>query len=147
MAVRVVLAVAFAVVLVGASTPAVERARVDTADARVESEVGALLDAARHLRAVSDPVPPGTPGARLVVTLSLPRATWGRAPLRRLTVGRDRVTWRVAGGHTQVRHGTHPIRGAGPDGRLVLDAGGTARLELRLVTVEGRATVVVAGSR
>lgn len=145
MAVRVVLAVALAVALVGASTPAIERARVDAANARVGSEVAALLEAARQLRAKNDPVPADAPGARVRVTLALPGATWGRTGIDSVAIGNGTVSWRVDGGTRHVRRSAHPLhgRGRGPAGTLVIDASGPIHLELRLVDVEGRETVVV----
>lgn len=139
-----VLAVALAVALVAASAPALDRARVDTADQRMRSELIALRDAATALRASSDPTPPGEGGARATVTVTLPRATWGRAVVERLEIGSETVSWRVEGGtahtvRTEYLHG-RAGRGSGP---LVLTSPGRARLTLRLVQVDGRETVVV----
>ncbi|WP_254543351.1 DUF7311 family protein [Halomarina pelagica] len=137
---RVVLAVLLAVALVGASLPAVERARVASSDAAVEREATALATAVERACADSDPVTPGGPGARRVVTLALPARSWGHAGVERVRVTPRGVRWRVRGG------ARHRLRFDGPaalDRPIELRGAGRHRLRVACERRAGRAVAVV----
>lgn len=144
MTIRAVVTVALAAAVLGASLPAVERVRVQHADARVAGEVERVEQAARALAARNDPVPTGTP-ARHRLTLRLPVRTWGSSGLERFRVpprAAPDVTWRVRGGDTRSRH-IPDVRLAGPPGGLAIDHGGRERVVLELQKREGGRYVVV----
>jgi hypothetical protein len=146
---RVVVAVALAVALLGVAMPAVDSARVDHADARVATALDRLAATAERLRARNDPSPPGTAGARRMITLHLPGPSWASARLETLSVpattagrgpsGRGTVTWRVEGGGRRTRVLSAPV--VGPDGGLTVRGGGSRQLVVELVREGGRAVV------
>jgi hypothetical protein len=144
---RVVVAVALATALLGAATPAVDDARIDHADARVETEVDELAATADRLVERNDPAPPGVRGARRLLTLHLPGPSWGSAGLDHLSVpgpSADRrgvLTWRVEGGRETTRWVSVPL--VGPDGGLSLRGGGARRVVLELVRRDDEPVVVV----
>lgn len=140
---RVVFSVTLAVALVAASTPAIERARIDTAETHIQRQLSTLLDTAERLRAGSDPVPPTTPGARQYVTLTLGKATWGRAGVQQVTIGDGEIVWQVDGGTRHVHRTERPLLGRGGAGPLVLTERASVHLELRLVRMGGRETVAI----
>ena len=106
--IRVVLAVAVGAALLAAAVPAVETVRVSHADARVAGALDRVEAAARTLAERNDAVR-GPGGARRVLTLHLPRGTWGTAGLEHFAVrshplgNRTVVRWRVDGGETTER--------------------------------------------
>jgi hypothetical protein len=107
---RVVLAVLTAGALLAVATPAVQSVRVDHAGAQVAAELDELERAGRLLSDRNEPAPgEDVPGARRVVTVSLPDRTWGQAEIEYLrlqpptasgesTPGGGQAVWRVAGG-------------------------------------------------
>lgn len=146
MSVRTVVTVALAAAILAASLPAVDRARVQHADARVAGEVERLERAARALAAANDPVGDDGQPARRHVTLRLPIGSWGATGLERLYVpppaGTADVRWRVRGGETRSRH-LADLHVAGPPEGLSVDDGGRRRVLLELCVRDGRRTVVV----
>ena len=146
---RVVVAVTLAAALLGTSMPAVETARVEHADARVEGELAGLAATAERLLARNDPSPPGVPGARRTVTLHAPGPSWASASLDTLSIpgsttpGDDstRVSWRTVGGRETTRTLSSPLVGHG-DG-LTIEGGGSRRLVLQVMRQNGDPVVVV----
>lgn len=150
--IRAVLAVALAAAILSLSLGAIDDARVANADARIEAGADRLVAAAEALAATDQPVPPGRPGARRVLELSLPARTWSAAGVDAVEVGalpgrpagRGGVAWTVPGGPRRVlRVEGVALRGSTPDGTLVLRRSGTHRLVLALVERDGRRVVVV----
>jgi len=168
---RLLLAVALAVALVAAATPAIDRARVSRAELLAERDADRVAAAARTLAAEE------SPGARRTVTVSLPP----RSPTAAAVVvaiggvaGREEGTSNlpergvsvtdsptsdvlavgVAGGRQQVRRVGTDLRVV-RDGEvaesdraaLVLRGGETYAVTLRLRRVDGRRTVVVSVER
>lgn len=140
---RVVLAVLTAAALLAVATPAVQSARVDHADAQVTAQLDEVERVGRLLSDRNEPAPgDDLPGARQVLTVSLPERTWGQAQTEYLrfpapnaseesTPGAaERVVWRVAGG---TAHRRLLLSGdlVGPPGGLELGPG-RHRLRLRL---------------
>jgi hypothetical protein len=145
---RVVVAVALATALLGAATPAVDSARIDHADARVQTELDELVTTADRLVERNDPAPPGVRGARRILTLYLPGPSWGSAGLERLSVPgpsadrpRGTVRWRVEGGRETTRWVSAPL--VGPEGGLSLRGGGARRVVLELARRNDDPVVVV----
>lgn len=148
---RVVLAVLTATALLGIATPAVQSARIDHADARIVAELEELERAGRALSDRNDArYADGEPGARRVITVTLPERTWGRAgteflrlPSPNTSLGATRgtvrrATWRVMGGAVHRRRLLSGELVGPPDG---LELGpGDHRLVLRL-GVEGRVRI------
>jgi len=141
---RMVLAVAMGAALLAVATPAVETARVSVSDGQVAGELD-RLDAAAERLARNDPPPHGTAGAKRVLTLEIPRESWSRAGVDRLTLreGADSADgepldgavvarWRVAGGTERVRH-LPQVASVGSDaGSGLTLGGGRQRLVLEL---------------
>lgn len=146
MTIRTVVTVALAAAIVAASLPAVERARVQHADARVEGEVERLERVASELAATNDPVGGDGPPARRHVTLRLPVKSWGATGLEWFRVpppaNSADATWRVRGGERRSRH--LPAVGlAGRGDGLTVGDGGRQRIVLELRVRDGRRVVVV----
>lgn len=147
---RVVVAVALGVALLGASMPAVDTARVDHAEARVEAEIDGLAGTAQRLQERNDPSPPGVPGAQRTVTLHLPGPSWGSASLDYLSIpgpaadgemsDHNTVTWRVAGGRRVTRRLPAPI--VGPGDGLRVEGGGSRRVVIELTRHDGKPVVL-----
>lgn len=87
MTLRTVLAVALAVSVLAVAMPGVEHARHERTARHVRGETGALVDAAESLLARDEVAPVGEPGARRVVTVTIPRAGWDAAALDYLAIG------------------------------------------------------------
>lgn len=141
---RTTLAVVLAAALLGLALPVVDGARVGHADSQVRTELDRLETAAVDLRATSDPVAPGRPGARVTRSLRIPGATWGSAGVERVAIPartNGSVRWRVAGGGAHARATTPPL--VAPPNGLVLEEPGRHRLALSLQRREGRVVVVV----
>lgn len=147
---RVVVAVALAAALLGASMPAVDTARVDHAEAKMAAEVDRLAAAAERLRERNDPSPPGVPGARTEVRLHLPGSSWGTASLDYLSIpgavadsggaNYTEITWRVEGGRRTTRKLSTPLVGSG--GGLRLEGDGSRRVVLELTRRDGEPAVL-----
>ena len=136
--IRVVLAVAVGAALLGAAVPAVETVRVSHADARVAGTLDRVEAAARTLAERNDAVrAPG--GARRVLTLHLPRGTWGTSGVDHFAVrphplgNRTVVRWRVDGGETTERRLDAVAIEPTGDGFTRREGG---RLRVRLVLVD-----------
>lgn len=137
---RVVLAVAVAAGLLAASLPAIDDARVEAADERVAGELSRLTDLARTVLRREPALSPGSPGARRVVRLVLPRAGPWSAGVRNLTIrsvtdgvtpGPGRYAWTVRGGTRRERRVAGPryvVDGPGRSTRIVLRGSGPHRL-------------------
>lgn len=128
--IRVVLAVALAAVLLGASLPAVDRARVAHTDAVLERESERLAAGITALADRSDP------GGRWIVTVRVPGRSWGHAGGNLSVTGG--ITWRATGGHAGRERLSLPVFGG-----LTLTAPGRHRLVVELVRRRGRIGVVV----
>lgn len=72
MIVRLVLAAVVAAALLGAAIPVIEDARHDVSATEAEQTAQQLAAAITQVSRSSDPVPPGVPGAKRVVTVDLP---------------------------------------------------------------------------
>jgi len=152
---RAVMAVTLATALLAVSMPAIDGARADRADASARAAAERIESAARDLQATDGAVPPGTAGARRVVTVRLPERTWTSERLQFLAVGgrpdspvahdRTAVAWQVPGRTLQLRNcpGIRLEHRDGDDDPLVLREPGRHRLVLRLVRVNGTRIVTV----
>lgn len=145
MTIRAVVSVALAAALLAVSLPAVDRARIQHADARIAGEVDRLETVARSLARENDLVDHGPP-ASAGVTLHLPTQSWGASDvvgfrIRPPGATRD-VSWRIRGGEQHARR-LSGVTVAGPPTGLVLRDGGRHRLVLELRRRGGDRTVVV----
>jgi len=144
--VRAVVAVALAAALLGASLPAVERARVQHADARVAGEVERLETVARSLTTSNDVVRGDGPPARARMTLHLPRRSWGSRTLSAFRVpppaSNSDVTWQVRGSDRIDRDLPDVDLAAPPDG-ITLREGGRHDLVLELRRHDGDRIVAI----
>lgn len=155
--IRVVVVVALTTALVAASLPAVADARADRTDAELRTAGERVRRAAAALWTHEDATRPGVGGARRVVSVRLPRASWSTARVGWFAVGggplpeagaagggsrnRSLVAYRVRGGTTRrLRLPGASVRT--PDGPVVLREAGVHRVRLRLVRHGGRAVVV-----
>lgn len=145
---RVVVAVALATALVGASMPAIQTARVDHAHGRMDTELDTLVATAGRLQERNDPVPPPIPGARRTVELHLPGGSWASAEVAYLVVpgpSNERppgtVRYRVAGGRERKRSTGVPL--VGPPGGLHIGGAHRHRLVLVYTTYRGKPVVLV----
>lgn len=144
---RVVVAVALATALVGASMPAVQTARVDHAHGRVDIELETLVETAARLQERNDPVPPDVGGARRTVVLHLPGRAWTATTVAYLIVPGPSsefppgtVRYRVADGRERTRSTGVPL--VGPRGGLQV-TGGRHRLVLEYIQQEDGPVVLV----
>lgn len=133
---RVVLAVAMTATLLAVGLPAVETARVQYSDERIDAELDRIDAAATTLRERNDPPPPGSAGPRRTVTLALPENAWSTAAVEHLTLDARNATasytpvrWRVSGGTRQTQR-LHSVFETG--GLLQIRSGGRHRLVLQL---------------
>jgi hypothetical protein len=155
--IRVVVAVALTTALVAASLPAVADARADRTDAELRTAGEHVRRAAAALWTDEDATRSGVSGARRVVTVHLPRASWAAAGVAWFAVGgapaseadapesrprnRSLVAYRVRDGPTR-RLRLPGVAVRTPEGPVVLREAGAHRLRLRLVRDGGRAVVV-----
>lgn len=147
--IRVALAVLLAAALLGATTPAIEDARVTATDRALGADLSRVGAAAETLTARHDAVRPGTGPARRTVELVVPGASWGRARATvTLETGPDSgcLAWRVGDAPPRTRRVDVELRtwrdGAVVAGELRLGPG-THWLVLSLVRVDGRPAVVI----
>jgi len=144
--VRAAVSVALAAALLGASMPAVDRVRVQHADARIEGEVERLQTVARSVARSNDVVGDGGSPARARVTVHLPVRSWGASQVTEFTVlppgDGAAVRWQVRGGER--RHRTlNGVALAATGEELTVHEGGRQRLVLELRRLDGERTVVV----
>lgn len=141
---RPALALLVTTALLGLVVPVVDEARVTHSDSQVRTELERIQTTASDLRATSDPVASGRPGARTQTTVRLPTRNWGQAGIERVAIPADAngsVHWRVTGGGTHTIEASPPLV-APPEG-LVLREGGPHRVRLSLQRHDGTAVVVV----
>jgi len=147
---RVVFAVALAVVLVAAVTPAVEDARQQRSAAAV-AEGAATVERAAVSLLETDEHAPGE-GPRRGVTVDLPARSPTNAGVEYVSVGgppdtsgevqrRGVIVYRVTGG--EQRRITLDVPLYAPEGPVVLRGDGERRLRLGVTRVDGRRVVVV----
>lgn len=147
---RVVFAVALAVVLVAAATPAIEDAREQRSAAAV-AEGAATVERAAVSLLETDEHTPGA-GARRSVTVRLPARSPTSAGVEYVSVGgppdasgavqrRGAIVYRVTGGER--RRITLDVPLYAPDGPVVLRGDGDRRLQLGVVRIDGHHVVVV----
>lgn len=148
--IRAVLAVALAAALVALALPAIDDARERRADRQVRAEVAAIERAADSLLA-ADETSPG-PGAKRVLSLSLPEASWTVAGVENFAVrggaghpGRRSAVSYVVGGRSRRIAVDAPLYV--PDCPVSLAGGGDRRVVLELVRVDGRPAVAVRTGR
>lgn len=140
---RVVLAVATALALLGVVLPAVDSVRRSHANAQAAQAANTVVEAARTLLARNDAVA-GSPGARRVLDVELPRSSWVSRGLASFSVARagssaTRFAWRLRGGERRSRLVVRPRLRPGSD--LTVRTGGRIRLVLELVRREGHRVV------
>ena len=141
---RPALALLVATAMLGLVVPVVDEARVSHSDSQVRTELDRIQTTASDLRATSDPVASGRPGARTQTTVRLPTRNWGQAAVERVSIPahpNGSIRWRVTGGRTHSIEATPPLV-APPDG-LVLQEGGRHRVRLSLQRRNGTTVVVV----
>lgn len=143
MTIRTAVTVVLAMVLLAASLPALQAARISHADSRVAAAVERLGDAAAALAAENDAVDGRAAATRR--TVHLPGASWGSSGLARLSVpgtanGTD-VVWRVAGGTTRTRR-FEAVDLVAPTA-FAFEAGGRRQVRLELERIDGRRAVSV----
>ena len=144
---RLVLAVILAGALLAATAPALEDGRTASIDRRLRGELRSLRNAMRELARTNDPVAPGRRGARQVVELAVPEGA-AAAAVEYVELGGDggsTLAYALAGGSRhEIRLDRVDLRTTGSDpGPLVLREGGSYRLALELVRVDGEPAVVV----
>lgn len=144
---RLVLAVVLAGALLAATVPALEDGRATATDRRMRGELTSLRNVAHELARTNDPVAPGRRGARRVVELTLPKGV-AVAPVEYVELGGDdgsTLAYALAGGpRREIRFDGIAVRATGTaSGPLVLREGGSYRLALELVRVDGGPAVVV----
>jgi hypothetical protein len=154
---RVVVAVALAVALLAVSLPALETARADRSEHRVEGEIDGLAAAIEDVHARESAVRAGSAGARRVVTLRVPAQSWTDAGIEYVAIGGrpdrsdvdDRnstvLAWRVTGREPRERRIPDvTVAGdtVGDSGSVVIREPGVHRLSVSL-TECGNGTAIV----
>lgn len=152
--IRVVLAAAMAVALVGTALPAVDDARRDRTAARLATTADRLARAASTVATGEDPTGPDLPGARRPVDVRVPARSWTDAGVAWVAVGGTPpdvagpdgdaalVAYRIAEGRVR----RHPLPGVDvvtPAGAVVVREAGRHRVRLGLRRTSGGAAVVV----
>lgn len=138
--IRVVLAVALAAALLGASLPVAERVERDRNAALATNELQELARAADRLAAENDPVPPSKSPAETVLVVGPPTPTVTDGG--RIVVDGDGLVWAPATGENRTVRATAELRVPEP---LVLT--GETRLRLSFVTADGAPVVRVERAR
>lgn len=143
---RVVLGTLLAVAVVGASVPAVDSARIEATDSRLRGELTSVRAAIADLLVRDDPT--RGPGARRVLTVRLPRRSWGQAGTARVALGvagpgGDVLAWQARGGGRRTLRLPARLRAPGEADALVLRRPGRHRLVLALVPDDGEPVVTV----
>lgn len=157
--IRAVMAVVLATALLATSVPAVETARREYSDGRVDAEVLTLERAIRDVHARDVAVRDRTAGPRRVVTVRLPPRSWQSAPIEYVAIGGPKarsipagdavdVTWKLAGSPAH-EHRVPGVRvvGSGANHRssdpLILSEPGTHRLVVSKQRAENETVVTV----
>jgi len=138
--IRVLLAVALTAALLAASLPAVESAAADRTAASLDRDIDALQRAGESLLAEDDP------GARRIVTISLPHRSLTAAGVESFSVechADCSVTYTLETGASRTRRLGVPL--TTPDGPVRLGSPGTHRVTLGLVTGDDGRVVTVRG--
>lgn len=167
--IRLVLAVALAAALLATAAPALDAARTARTERLVAGDLDRIEAAAAELAREESPAEPGEPGPCRALTLSLPTGSPTAAPVDYVALGgrpdhdgsanadardRDVIASKIDGGRRRVRRVGVELRAAdrtdgewrvAPDARPLVLGGGTHRLVLRLVRLDGRPTVLVSG--
>lgn len=151
--IRVVLAASLALALLAASLPAVDAARIDRTRGRLDATLERVARAATALATSEDPTGAAVAGARRVVTVRLPAASWTSAPVAWVAVGGypggprgDLLAYRLAGAPpTAVELDGVDLRTGGDP--VVLRGDGRRTLRLGLESVDGRPVVRVDAAR
>lgn len=147
--IRVVVAVTVATALLAASLPAVDSARSDRTAAHLDGELARLSEAAASLVDRDDATTSGVPGARRVVSVSLPMRSWTAAGVDAVRIGcrADDGCRQPTLGYELDNGRQRRVRLALPlvvaDGPVVLREAGSHRLTLTLDRREGSVAVVV----
>jgi len=141
---RVVLAVALSLAILGLAFPAIEDAERRHTDRLVRGEVGEVVDEGRSLVGRDEVPPSGRPGPRRVVEVSIPERSLGVAGLEYLsfggspgarwarpTGGKGVVAYRLEDGPERRHRVPVPLTAAG-DRPLVLREARSHRLLVRL---------------
>lgn len=140
---RVTVAVALAVAVLAAITPALAAVRIGHADATVRRQLTAVRATVADLVASDDAV--RGPGARRVRTVRLPHRSAGSAGVAWVELGGGpeghRLGWRVRGGRPRHLRAPVPVGRAGRS--LVIRTAGRHRLVLALVRGPDGGTVTV----
>lgn len=147
-AVRIALTAVLAVALLGVVLPAVDVGRADRTGTGLDAATERIDRAAARLRATADPTAPDVPGARAVVAVDVPEASWHAAGVAYVAVGgppgsdgnRSVVVYRVDGESPRTVTLGAPIRT--PTGPVVVRESGEHRLALTLVRDGGVAISV-----
>ncbi|WP_136715815.1 DUF7311 family protein [Halorientalis salina] len=155
---RVVVAVALAVALLAVTLPALETARADRSEHRVEGEIDGLAAAIEDVYARESAAPAGSAGARRVVTLRVPAQSWTDAGIEYVAIGGrpdwsdvdDRnstvLAWQVTGREPQERRIPDvTVAGdtGGDTGSVVIREPGIHRLSVALIERGDETAVVV----
>lgn len=160
---RVVVSVVLALALLGISQPAIEQARETAAERAVVRELARVETAIAELR-TEDAVPYGQPGARRVVTLSLPTRAFASAGVEYVSIGAppdkrsndsDLLASRVSGRSPQAIRVEADLRVERSRGKarwladepVLIRTGGRVRLVLTPVRHEGKRIIVVQQGR
>ncbi|MBP1985581.1 DUF7311 family protein [Halolamina salifodinae] len=134
--IRALLAVALAAALLAATLPAVESAAADRTAAALDRDIDRIERAGKSLLADDDP------GARRVVTVTLPAKSLSSAGVDGFTIAcqpRCTVRYRLDGAGSRTRRLTLPV--TTPDGPIRLARAGEHRLTLRLARSDGSRVV------
>lgn len=134
--IRLVLTVLLATATVAAALPAVEDARRARAADVVETDAERIVRAARALVRGDDATPPGVPGARRVLTVRVPQATWRTAGVE---------TAKLAGAPPPAANRTATDRTATLSYRVGDGAGRSVRLHVAGAALRTRDGPVVLG--
>lgn len=149
--IRLVLAVVLATALVGATLPALEDARATNSERAVRSDLVRVERAVAELRA-ENAVAPGEPGARRVLSVTLPSEsqTSARVPYVEFgsgSRGTGVLAYALAGGaRREIRLSTDlrtDTGDAGDGDPLVLRRAGTYRVALEPVRIGGERSILV----
>lgn len=134
--IRYVLAVAIAVALLVLAVPAIDYAAVKHTDRTLESDVGAIDDAATSLTSTDEVSLAGHPDPRRVVTITLPDRTLTSAGVDHLEIvpneTHSTARYVLEDGTTRRHVLTERIVRGDPDGDAAIELSGPAEVQLVL---------------